>query len=99
PDTLYTLSLHDALPISFAPWVGTLSTAYKSAKSIVLNNVLGQDFLKLTAGKGLRVGSVNVKLASKAVKNANGTWTLTLASPVTADRKSTRLNSSHVKIS
>src|SRR5690554_8236832 len=61
---IYTLSLHDALPIS--------AIVYEDADLLVLNKPAG---LAVHGGSGLDFGVIE------------------------ADRKSTRLNSSHVRIS
>src|SRR5690606_41422167 len=84
----YTLSLHDALPIwgqSMTIW-GVLISAAASVLP-VLAPVLG---LELTAELVRQVGD-EVLQVGQAVTALVGT--------LIADRKSTRLNSSHVKIS
>src|SRR5690606_41920507 len=81
PLVLYTLSLHDALPIC----LGTLKCRAFSLSS--MHNGSSTYFVKpvriLLKWKS--------KLASLWSRNRNGTYK--------RDRKSTRLNSSHVKIS
>ncbi|MES2623847.1 MAG: hypothetical protein V4628_01090 [Pseudomonadota bacterium] len=78
----HSLRMHEG---DFMPWVGNLIAAYSASKTIKVKNVLGQGHLDLTTGKTIRIGSsLNVKLAGNAIKNSDGTWTLPLATAVTA---------------
>jgi hypothetical protein len=76
----HSLLAHEGFQI---PWIGTTASAYTAARSIKLNNVLGQGYQTLTAGKSVRIGSTKYTLSANAVKNADGTWTLPLATAVT----------------
>src|SRR5690349_24261074 len=75
---IYTLSLHDALPISFA-----------HAQS--LRSQMG--CIRSAAVSGVTAGSVAASLGMRAAA------TSPTMSRAGGDRKSTRLNSSHVEIS
>src|SRR5690606_39309969 len=86
PPELSPLSLHDALPISLT--VTTTGTSFTlsgapTGFSLEAGNVIH------SGGKFRRVASVLT----------SSTGTLDAAFPADLDRKSTRLNSSHVKIS
>src|SRR5690606_41299309 len=89
---VYTLSLHDALPISTILWTD-------------LTNHYVWMVLTITVSYGI-VGFIDDyrKVREKGSKGLFGRWKLIWqfavgAVVVTVDRKSTRLNSSHVKIS
>src|SRR5690349_24202382 len=68
PTAVYTLSLHDALPISLAAWLGT----------------------KIDMRIVMAIGLVLYGASFWMISAVNSDW---------GDRKSTRLNSSHVEIS
>src|SRR5690606_41698638 len=99
PMSNYTLSLHDALPISHntAPLVDHVPAMLRwidDGQFVYRDHDAGGDrFLRVDAVRGGVVPAFDhVKLA-RALGDAAG-------KPVKAeDRKSTRLNSSHVKIS
>src|SRR5690606_39343725 len=78
---LYTLSLHDALPIS--SWRGAISDDRRDFHSDI-------GCARSRYARGRHASSMNAKTSSTTAR--------VLASGV-KDRKSTRLNSSHVKIS
>src|SRR5690606_40115427 len=82
---IYTLSLHDALPISLIEAVA----AYLDAEGRLESRVLPREAGFLYATESMRLTTRLMQLAS---------WLL-LQRAVNEDRKSTRLNSSHVKIS
>src|SRR5690606_39526388 len=78
PTEIYTLSLHDALPICG-------NTSHERPKTML--NVLPDDF------------KVHVALTEGREIHAVASFTKPQAREALKDRKSTRLNSSHVKIS
>src|SRR5690606_41426217 len=78
---IYTLSLHDALPIYRQGDAGHLEHAVLDAQLLALGVHFGGFLVQPLAGAGLQfLGGVLVEALDR-------------------DRKSTRLNSSHVKIS
>src|SRR5207249_5637439 len=77
--TLYTLSLHDALPILHASWMPALGPMNCS-----------ESFAKKHCTTGLSPSGIASYFMSATSKPLTGTC---------LDRKSTRLNSSHVSIS
>src|SRR5204863_9631532 len=88
----YTLSLHDALPISFSPdstfrWMGSI------AMDKVGNIAVGYSASSSTIFPSLRYTG---RLASDPLGTLEAENTIKAG---TGDRKSTRLNSSHVEIS
>src|SRR5690606_39908051 len=83
--TPYTLSLHDALPIS-TPIV-RCSASWASASARPSGSERGRTRYSLTAAKA---GATNGRMAPAGPFDSPS---------AAADRKSTRLNSSHVKIS
>src|SRR5690606_39704637 len=95
----YSLSLHDALPIS------TSSTTSTSTTTVPVNEPpnANDDFVTIEAGStetipvlaNDTVGSSDLDPASLAITLAPARGLATTQ----GDRKSTRLNSSHVKIS
>src|SRR5690606_41482436 len=76
PTEIYTLSLHDALPILVGPIVSALLRPDAGTSGL---------FTGFVAGSILQAGVAIVSVAREV--------------PIGLDRKSTRLNSSHVKIS
>ncbi|MES2623976.1 MAG: hypothetical protein V4628_01735 [Pseudomonadota bacterium] len=79
----HSLRMHE--DENFLPWIGSLLTSYSEATSITVDDTFADGYLDLTAGKTIRVGkSQNPKLASNAINNGDGTWTLSLTTPVTA---------------
>src|SRR5699024_12161659 len=99
PNTSETLSLHDALPIYLTKLVYHLQSQGILSLGTV-KNVLGGEIFTLTHGTGL-VGTAQKLLGQP--DNAGGGGILLQAAVLAAaageDRKSTRLNSSHVSIS
>src|SRR5690606_41031786 len=85
PDQIYTLSLHDALPIY------RLMTEYQIRRLPVVEN--GRVIGIVTLG--------DVREAEPSDATSLSVWEMNylLAKQKISDRKSTRLNSSHVKIS
>src|SRR5204863_1304915 len=96
PTELYTLSLHDALPISRDGCAnrtpgGKMSSAFRRLPTPSSGKEVPSTAMDLSyAGKVLPVRVLVVD--DNALRNAG--WSST-----TRDRKSTRLNSSHVEIS
>src|SRR5690606_40876807 len=80
---IYTLSLHDALPIS------ALHTAYQ-----VMRRGQGRTTYKVKPGDTLSQIAQDYNVPIERLMEANN-----IRDPNKIDRKSTRLNSSHVKIS
>src|SRR5690606_40837962 len=88
---IYTLSLHDALPISLIHNIS--STDYLRLKNVMLSYTIPNTLVSKMKLNNIRVYVSGQNLAL---------WTkYTGYDPdvTTKDRKSTRLNSSHVKIS
>src|SRR5690606_41644012 len=80
--SIYTLSLHDALPIS----------------GFVIRRIAGIGFLQVLLRDGPRSPARNAKLDVEIVFGVADVVVQVLLAHL-EDRKSTRLNSSHVKIS
>src|SRR5690606_42147675 len=87
----YTISLHDALPISVASEI-------ESGASIHINTAMdATGAVQLNGGRNVRIeGS---RLTAQQDISVGALVDLDVSSVVEGDRKSTRLNSSHVKIS
>src|SRR5690606_40689457 len=83
PTRTYTLSLHDALPIFD-----------RSAERVDLFNYFGVGRLE----PGVEIGAVDADLARALAASGDELGVARLVETL-EDRKSTRLNSSHVKIS
>src|SRR5690606_41719584 len=94
---IYTLSLHDALPISLTGDLGYSVISGRPVSGLLLQRL--PVTLTLAVGASLISLSIGLVLGVlSAVKRGRGLDMLfTVISLV--DRKSTRLNSSHVKIS
>src|SRR5207253_8987518 len=92
PETT-TLSLHDALPISEAPIVTTKLALQSNVPSLG-----AADTVFLTATASNSDGSTPTGVVTFA-EGSSTLGTATLAGSAGIDRKSTRLNSSHVAIS
>src|SRR5690606_41177787 len=94
--SVYTRSLHDALPIY---WF--FKVCEQSAELLLSDFQRDAAIRRVGLLSANRLGTMNPILISKtncrSSKKANSMLTLCLAG--LADRKSTRLNSSHVKIS
>src|SRR5690606_41730324 len=99
PTPFYTLSLHDALPI-FADKIQVTPSIWSEAEDTALaikthpsfhllewNELTSQQIMKATIGGIKKKGRLDHLKLSPAMHK------------IYADRKSTRLNSSHVKIS
>src|SRR5690606_39861442 len=82
PPEIYTLSLHDALPISFGAFKG-----FEAGFEISMPDVSSPPAVEYCGRAGGGFGR-------PAAGTLSSLWLRTFA-----DRKSTRLNSSHVKIS
>src|SRR5690606_39533707 len=99
PAQIYTLSLHDALPIS-----GCLGRVVSCTECHVSTappewNVFGQALIAaLPRDRGFEE-ALPVALASEEAGDADGDGDTNLEEIRAGDRKSTRLNSSHVKSS
>src|SRR5690606_41195331 len=88
---LYTLSLHDALPI----WMHRGRVARASARDTALESVRPDDDLQVLARHDQRRRPGDVRIVQEVEQFA-----LQVRGAFRGqDRKSTRLNSSHVKIS
>src|SRR5690606_41425034 len=87
PASIYTLSLHDALPIS--PDADTVAALCLLAT----RGGLGEHYGLTRAGLGLQPMVVACRCALRPTQGTHA------HAATVADRKSTRLNSSHVKIS
>src|SRR5690606_41857367 len=90
PSTLRPLSLHDALPICITP---TASAADLAGCDLIIEAVFESRALKAQVTR-----EAEPQLAPGGFFASN-TSTLPISGLAQADRKSTRLNSSHVKIS
>src|SRR5690606_40114178 len=86
---IYTLSLHDALPISVNFIVNSCDEAAKNLPNTYESRYRG----RIVKGAALALKARTLLYAASPLYNSNEPYV-----PV-ADRKSTRLNSSHVKIS
>src|SRR5207249_9460364 len=93
PPYLYTLSLHDALPISLV-----LSAAINSPK-VSSSRWTAEKYCAISRRTAGRSSRNDGRAISDSVNNFNGAATGPLAAGGSLDRKSTRLNSSHVSIS
>src|SRR5699024_11855430 len=85
----YALSLHDALPIFMEPMA-----YFFGANDVIIDYVLDYMFVLLAFG----IVFVLESILSVFIRN-DGNPILAMTSLIIADRKSTRLNSSHVSIS
>src|SRR5207302_11161492 len=99
PPSTSALSLHDALPISFTEidgvrWVLPGDMARVDADGTVV--LLGRGSVSINSG-GEKIYPEEVEAALKAHPNVFDA--VVVGTPDARDRKSTRLNSSHVKIS
>src|SRR5690606_41172873 len=94
---LHTLSLHDALPISFAvlfsPGVPMRFSPLLAALALVVAAPLAHADAEQAIRKTLNTLQSDLKVESVGESPVKGLYQVQL------DRKSTRLNSSHVKIS
>src|SRR5690606_40386400 len=89
---IYTLSLHDALPIW---WI---TSALES--NVGLNAISQYTFTKNSKlPQGLGTGSLYTNNVESPLEVSNGMLQYNPSAVWKLDRKSTRLNSSHVKIS
>src|SRR5439155_24814976 len=85
---IYTLSLHDALPISFRRAVGGFEPAEIAGIAVVIENRLLVELAQVHHHAARR---------SRTMRSSSARNAATSMRP--RDRKSTRLNSSHVAIS
>src|SRR5690606_42034089 len=83
--TQYTLSLHDALPISGPTWGARF----------------GKEGGRGASARGGAAGGMELLLGAREARRLSSRFSRTSRrrASLTGDRKSTRLNSSHVKIS
>src|SRR5690606_41949688 len=99
PTQIYTLSLHDALPICVQDEVDLLFDRHQARRDAVLRR---RTTTALSESKGggpevlPRELQLDLLLWLRARRHVP---TRVVAKPLELDRKSTRLNSSHVKIS
>src|SRR5207249_10118425 len=94
PTMIYTLSLHDALPISSLAYAQTLPSVRGSVVDPTGATVPGA-IVRLESPNGDLVSETTVDSAGNFLLPNLRAGTFSLA----VDRKSTRLNSSHVSIS
>src|SRR5207253_8997103 len=99
PPALYALSLHDALPIWTAARIVNARRMLTSLTDAITRckdtPSCGVHYSRRVAKKGT---GASMRI-SAGVAVAVGVLTALFAAPARADRKSTRLNSSHVAIS
>src|SRR5690606_41432707 len=99
PARLSTLSLHDALPISGAlevlRWVSGIAIVGWVLRALAFVVGARSSAEVRLAKNGIQVRTRD-SLLGRVVRERDETWTL---DALERDRKSTRLNSSHVKIS
>src|SRR5690606_39994711 len=97
PTRIHTLSLHDALPI-YSRWIRRAShqprRTRQSHRKPATHAALRSHLLP---PKGQAKATEDGRVTSSSTKKARCCWTRRAGSA--RDRKSTRLNSSHVKIS
>src|SRR5690606_41665990 len=93
----YTLSLHDALPICIAQEPSTDPNAPNMVEGVVKQGTVL--FLHSTDGDISKIEKFLEENYNWNFDNSKETKELNLTHNLIADRKSTRLNSSHVKIS
>src|SRR5207249_9489779 len=98
PTPLYTLSLHDALPISSS---STTSSSSSSTTSSSTTSTTASSSSSTTSGvaRDLVVGSIQEPRWLDQTRISDSIEILVGAQIYEPDRKSTRLNSSHVSIS
>src|SRR5207302_4415644 len=90
PPAIYTLSLHDALPISIPNLNIEFQNRLRELRDLLLNPDQEGQIIDETAAKVYTPGQPSWVDIDRAMWDYN---------PTMVDRKSTRLNSSHVKIS
>src|SRR5207253_10939084 len=88
---IYTLSLHDALPIC------ANAIAEEASKTASIATAQAQKIDRLVTDLTRRVDETSLVIQEAVIRPAREG--LALVAAVKADRKSTRLNSSHVAIS
>src|SRR5690606_41075805 len=99
PTEIYTLSLHDALPIlamailALSIWYLSTSLSSEPKRSIRAVHVLNLD--GIVSGKAFAAKKNNIPNKAQIAS----TFPRYFSGYLPTDRKSTRLNSSHVKIS
>src|SRR5207253_4844467 len=98
PPDIYTLSLHDALPIWMFPLALVCGNTFvlKPSEKVPLTALL---IIELLEKAGLPKGVLNVVPGGRECVDALLTHPKVKAISFVGDRKSTRLNSSHVAIS
>src|SRR5690606_41368856 len=91
---IYTLSLHDALPISFEKFLNTIKTITGEFKNKIKNVYETQriDLEIQVSEHGVKPNIIIESMSDIFYEDPS-------IQEYTEDRKSTRLNSSHVKIS
>src|SRR5690606_39449990 len=98
PAAAYTLSLHDALPILMQSEQVVVTSPYAGTTAF---NELGGDYAFRTVGPDTNDGLAAAKWIADQGYESVAVFTQQEEQTLSAgeDRKSTRLNSSHVKIS
>src|SRR5690606_39725225 len=92
---LYTLSLHDALPISY---VFLMRMRFENAFTFTVNKISSSEHHKIIR-LTLQLLIENAFKHNTATEESTLNITITIDNDYITDRKSTRPNSSHVKIS
>src|SRR5690606_40384309 len=91
---IYTLSLHDALPIFSEQQIQRPEKRYPGRITMSLSNVFD------IAGSGMNAQSIRINTTASNIANAeSASSSVDETYRARKDRKSTRLNSSHVKSS
>src|SRR5690606_40761405 len=94
---IYTLSLHDALPI-YGPET-IFQTGISNYTNIALDGGNEDGTFRFGYTNDDRQGILPNSLIKRDIVDLSGTYNLNDKLTASGDRKSTRLNSSHVKIS
>src|SRR5690606_39944940 len=99
PSSISTLSLHDALPIYFLRQVDFNGKSSDSKVIAVETGLAGTQFNAYQTAKGLCIAQVYANSADPVSLYLIAINGRIISKVNTVDRKSTRLNSSHVKSS
>src|SRR5207253_9240199 len=91
---LYPLSLHDALPISAQSTAETFNITVTELNTAPVLAAIGNKSVTEGSTLSFTISATDSDLPAQTLANS-----MDLGAPAGADRKSTRLNSSHVAIS